>query len=210
MTANASRPSPMRRAPAELARVSAREWRTITIGVALVVGAWISTRWVVPQWQHYRDRAGEIARAERRVAELEGLIAHEAVLEARATAAERALTGAPVRVLHAASTPLGGNALQQYLTSAVEAAGLALDRIDLDPDATAASSDGTRHVAAQATVLGDIHGLAALLGALDGGPRRVAVTRLQIRQNSALRGAPDVLQIVFTVSAPLLLDGDSP
>ncbi len=52
----------------------------------------------------------------------------------------------------------------------------------------------------------DIIGLAALLDHLAHAPRVVRVEKLTIQQNSALRGAPDMLQITLTLRAPVVLE----
>ena len=52
---------------------------------------------------------------------------------------------------------------------------------------------------------GDIFGLAEFLHKLSSGPRVVRVERIAIQQNSALRGAPDVLQITVTLAAPVIV-----
>jgi hypothetical protein len=190
--------------------LSAREWRTIVGGLLIVLGALVGTRWIGPRWAANQRRAAEIARDRDQLARLKGLAASRAPLERSAAAVERALATRPRRLLHAATPALGGSALQQYLESAVEGAGMLIDRVEITPDPEDASGSGIRTVAASLSVIGDIHGVAALLASVASGPRAVLVERLAIRRNSALRGAPDVLQVTIGLRAPLLIDGGVP
>ena len=197
--------------PSNLPRtLSVREQRTIVGGLLIVLGAFVGVRQLGPRWVAHQQRAATIVRDRERLALLEGLAGSREALERRASAAEQALASRPRRVFHAATPALGGNALQQYLESAVEGAGMAVDRVEVTPGPEAASPPGRSTLSAQLSVIGDIHGLSTLLASVERGPRAVVIERLTVRRNSALRGATDVLQATIGVRASLLLDGEAP
>lgn len=191
-------------------RLSPREQRTVVGGLLIVLGAFAGTQWIGPRWVAARQRAAAIARDRDRLAQLEGLAASREALERAAAALERTLASSPQRLLRAVTVPVGGSALQQYLESAVEGAGMVVDRVEIPPAPEQAPSSGLHSVAAQLSVIGDIHGLSALLASIETGPRAIRVERLAIRRNSALRGATDVLQVTLGLQAPLLIDGGVP
>jgi hypothetical protein len=72
-------------------------------------------------------------------------------------------------------------------------------------DTSAAAGRDGASVPATLSAYCDIHGLAALLRHLETGPRAVAVERMTVQINPALRGAPDVLQVSLTLRAPVVL-----
>lgn len=77
-------------------------------------------------------------------------------------------------------------------------------------DATGAStvSRNATAVSLPATLAAycDVVGLAALLDHLAHAPRIVYVERVTVQQNSALRGAPDMLQVTLSLRAPVVLE----
>jgi len=190
--------------------LSPREQRTVVGGLLIVLGAFAGTRWIGPRWVAAQQRAAEIARDRDRLAHLEGLAASRETLERAAAAVERTLATSPQRLLHAVTPAVGGSALQQYLESAVEGAGMMVDRVEITPAPDEASPTGRHSVAAQLSVIGDIHGLSTLLASIERGPRAIRVERLAVRRTSALRGATDVLQVTIGVRAPLRMDGEAP
>jgi hypothetical protein len=192
------------------ATLSARERRTIVGGLLIVLGAFVGVRQLGPRWVAHQQRAAAIVRDQERLAHLEGLTASREILERRASAAEQALASRSRRVFHAATPALGGNALQQYLESAVEGAGMAVDRVEVTPGPEATLPTGRSTLSAQLSVIGDIHGLSTLMASVERGPRAVVIERFTVRRNSALRGATDVLQATLGVRASLLLDGEVP
>lgn len=182
------------------ALVSSREQRTIVWGLAIVVVAVVIMRGVVPFAQQWVAREERLAAVVQRTAQLRALAAQTPQLAQAATIAERELAGAPRRVLHARTSALAASTLQALLQEASDGAGLAVNRVDVSPD-------GEDAVTATLAVVGDIHGLAALLATLERGPRVVRIERLAVTQNTALRGAPDVLQVTLGVRAPVVIDG---
>ncbi|MFO0208964.1 MAG: GspMb/PilO family protein, partial [Betaproteobacteria bacterium] len=100
------------------------------------------------------------------------------------------------------SAGLAANAVQALLQEAADGAGLLVNRVEVD-----AEPDSTGALTATLSAYGDVHGLAELLRMLDAGPRVAEVRRLTVQQNSALRGAPDVIQVSIGVRAPVLIIG---
>ncbi|MBY0492251.1 MAG: hypothetical protein K2R93_20595 [Gemmatimonadaceae bacterium] len=181
------------------ALVSAREQRTIVWGIGVVLLTLIVMRGVVPFAQAWQARETRLAAVLARTAQLKALAAQAPQLTQAATIAERELAGAPRRVLHARTAALAASALQAWLQEASDGAGLAVNRVDV-------TAESDEIVTATLSVVGDIHGLAALLATLERGPRVLRVERLAVTQNTALRGAPDVLQVTLGVRAPVVLE----
>ncbi len=75
-------------------------------------------------------------------------------------------------------------------------------------DATSAPRSTPRTRSLPATLVGycDVIGLAALLDQLARAPRVVHVERMSVQQNSALRGAADMLQVTLTLRAPVVIE----
>jgi type II secretory pathway component PulM len=179
--------------------VSTREQRTILWGIGVVLIAVVIVRGLLPFMRDWQTREARLATVVARTAQLQGLAAQAPQLAQAATIAERELAGAPRRVLHARTAALAASTLQSLLQEASDGAGMAVNRVDASPE-----SDES--VTATLSVVGDIHGLAALLATLERGPRVVRVERLLVTQNTALRGAPDVLQVTLGVRAPVVLE----
>lgn len=179
---------------------ASREQRTVLWGAVIVVLALFVVRVAVPFVQAAQQREARIDVAADRLAQLRGVAAQQGALAQAADVAERELAGAPRRVLHATSAALAASALQSLLQNATDGAGMVVNRVDVSPDAA------TGDVAGSLAVVGDIHGLATLLATLERGPRVVVVEKLSVTQNSALRGAPDVLQVTLAVRAPVVLE----
>ncbi len=80
----------------------------------------------------------------------------------------------------------------------------------VDGDVAAADAAGVRartvSLPATLTAYGDVIGLAALLEQLARAPRVVRVERMTVQQNSALRGAADVLQVTISLRAPVVIE----
>jgi hypothetical protein len=180
--------------------VSARERRVVVWGAGIVLSALLVVRGVVPYAQRWTLRETQLSAARDRAGQLAGLEQATPQLQQAATIAERELSGAPRRVLHARSTALAASALQALLQEAVDGAGMIVSRVDVSPD------DADGQVSASLSVVGDVHGMATLLATLERGPRVLFVERLTVVQNSALRGAPDVLQVTLGVRAPVVIE----
>ena len=185
--------------------LSPRERGVIGAGAVIVALGFFVTRVAMPSLASWRTKTLALETARTRVAHWQGLIEHQDSLTRMATREERALAEQPRRVLHARTTALGASALQTYLQDAVDGAGMLVNRVDVDQSTSTSDT-----LTAQLSVIGDIQGVARLLETLAHGPRVVTLTRLTVQQNSALRGAADVLQVTIGIQAPLILEGATP
>ena len=184
--------------------VKARERRVVIGGAMVIVMALLLARPVTPQWQAWQQREARVAAATSRLSQLQGLVRDREQLERSANEAERALAGAPRRVLHAQSVTLAASAVQSLLQDAVDGAGMVVNRVEVS-----STPDSTGALEGSLSAYGDIHGLSALLHTLNHGPRVATIERMVVQQNSALRGAPNVLQVQLTVRTPVLIDTPS-
>lgn len=182
-----------------------RERRVVVAGLAVVFVAWLATRVLQPSIRAVMERESRIALLEDRVQRLQRLTADSTTLREQAAATERTLASRPRRMLQARSAPLAASTVQTLLQEATDGARLAVNRIEVssEPDSTGA-------LAASVMAYGDIHGLAAFLASIERGPRLLQLRRLVVQQNSALRGAPDVLSLTAQLGAPVMLDGVMP
>ena len=196
-----------------------RERRVVLSGAVVLAIALIATYAVLPFARQWRDREREIVQARERVALLAGLEAARPDLEAGARSAEASLAGRATRLFHARSLTLAASALQSLLQDVADASQLVVTRLDVAPNANANGAgsagvslrdgiDAPAALSLPATLAAytDIVGLAALLDHLARAPRVVRVEKLTVQQNSALRGAPDMLQITLTIRAPVVLE----
>ena len=99
----------------------------VTIALGLVYG-------LLPMVRHFRTRELEIDAIRGRSGLYAGLAARTADIERAADSDERWLAGAPRRVIHAPTAPLAASALQSLLQEAAEGAGMAVSRVEVDPD----------------------------------------------------------------------------
>ncbi|MBX9857273.1 MAG: type 4a pilus biogenesis protein PilO [Gemmatimonadaceae bacterium] len=182
-----------------------RERRVVAAGVAVVLLTWLATRVLQPAARDMLERESRIVLLQDRVERLQRLAADSAGLREQAAATERRLATMPRRMLPARSAPLAASAVQTLLQEAADGARLAVNRIEV-----ATEPDSSGALAASIMAYGDIHGLAAFLASVERGPRLLQLRRLVVQQNSALRGAPDVLSLSAQVSAPVMLDGIMP
>ncbi|WP_434480266.1 type II secretion system protein GspM [Gemmatimonas sp.] len=185
-----------------------REQRVIIGALAVLVLSLLLVYGVLPLVRQVSAREMQIDAARSRAALLAGYAAAAPRLEQAAAHDEAWLATTARRVLHATSEPIAASALQSLLQDAAEGAGMAVNRVEVNPDTDSASTGGTvAQLRGSISAYGDIHGVSALLRTLEAGPRVVMVERFSVQQNSALRGAPDVLQVTIGVRAPVLIDG---
>lgn len=207
-------------APADGLRGSAaraRERRVMMGGATIAGVALVLAYAVVPAGRAWTAREQRIDAASTRVAYLQTLVQRADALDAVAADAERALAGAPRRVLHARSSTLAASALQSLLQDAADASRVVVTRLEVSPedavrdDSAAVNQQTSVVIATQSASLpatlaayGDIAGVTNLLALVGTGPRAVFVDRVSLQRNAALLGAPDVVQIVLTLRAPVL------
>jgi len=190
----------------------ARERRIVAGGVVVLAAALLFTYAVVPFTRRWVARESQLDAAQGRVRYLQDLVSRTGALEASAADVERTLSLQPRRVLHARSSTLAASALQTFLQDAADASHLAVMRLEVSPDDSvrAANSDSSEETVSRTglpatlSAYGDIGGVASFLAILATGPRVLTVERLSLLRNSALLGAPDVVQITLTLRAPVL------
>ena len=178
-----------------------RERRVVIGGVIVLALALLITYGALPVLTRWRTREVRLDRIRAQVSQLRELEQRADALDSAATAAEQQLADGGRRVIHARSSALGASALQTLLQGAADASGMVVDRVEIAPEL---SGDG--ELTATLSAYGDIHGLAALLAQLASAPRIMAVGRLTVQINSALRGAPDVLRVTLDVRAPMVTE----
>ncbi len=204
--------------------VQQREQQVVAIGATIVLVALLAVYVIAPFARRWTARAERLREARNNVAELSGLVAAAPAFEHAATRAEAALAVNPSRIFHARSAPLAASALQSLLQDAANASHLLVTRLDVAQslvtrptqsfgaaatnNSAPADSGNSFNASLPATLAAycDIIGLAALLDHLAHAPRVVRVEKLTIQQNSALRGAPDMLQVTVTLRAPVVLE----
>lgn len=179
-----------------------REARTIAIGGSVVTVALLIAFVLLPFTRRLQLRAVELEATRASIRELRALVAGATGLDSAGAAADAALGVRGRRVIRARTSALAASALQSFLQDASDASRLLVTRLDVAP----ADSAGGHTLPASLAAQGDIYGLADFLGHLEHGPRVVHVERMMVQINSALRGAPDMLQVTITVRAPVILE----
>lgn len=180
-----------------------REQRTVAGGALVIAVALLLAFIVFPFARRWQLREVELDTTRAAIADLEQLVRDRRALDSAATATENVLASRGRRVIHARSATLAASAMQSFLQDASDASRLVVTRLDV----AQTEASGATTLPATLTAHTDIHGLAELLGHLEQGPRVVRVERMTVQMNSALRGAPDMLQLALTLRAPILLDG---
>ena len=205
-----------------------RERRTVIGGMIVAVVGLLLAYAVLPFARRWSAREATLSELRIEADSLSGLVSAAARIEAAAAAEEAQLAAMPRRVFHARSAPLAASALQSLLQDAADASHLLVTRLEVAQDVAfdTASTNGPSTPAALGARVGvaatvrrgavslpatlaancDIIGLAALLDALARAPRVVYVERLTVQQTSALRGAPDMLQIRVGLRAPVVIE----
>ncbi|MFY7921690.1 MAG: GspMb/PilO family protein, partial [Gemmatimonas sp.] len=177
-----------------------REQRVIVGALVVLAVSLLLVYGVMPVVRLASARERQIDATRARAALLGGYAAAAPRLEQAAAQDEAWLATATRRVLHATSEPIAASALQSLMQDAAEGAGMAVNRVEVSPETDSASTGGTvAQLRGSISAYGDIHGVSALLRTLEAGPRVVVVERFSVQQNSALRGAPDVLQVTIGV-----------
>ena len=201
---------------------AARERRTVVIGASIVVLSLLVAYVLLPFGRRWQLREIELEGTRARVSELASLSSSRRALDSAATAVERSIAAGGRRVIRARSRALAASALQSFLQDASDASRLVVTRLDVatgDADATDASAAGdafdrstadgaepSAFIPATLSAHCDITGLADLLAQLRHGPRVVHVERMAVQTNSALRGAPDMLQVTLALRAPVIIE----
>jgi hypothetical protein len=183
--------------------LGAREQRVVIGGACVALALLLGKALVLPYARAWNEREALIDQRRRQVASLEALVRDGPTLRAAAMDAERALAGAPQRVLTAPTTALAATGAQSLLQEYADRSRVTVTRLDVAAGMDSSAADGTvRRLPITMIGTTDIYGVAELLGQLARGPRAVSVEQLTVQANPALRGAPDVLQVTLALSAP--------
>ncbi|MBC8087986.1 MAG: hypothetical protein H7Z40_12030 [Phycisphaerae bacterium] len=148
---------------------------------------------------HWRGVDAPLQTARLQVAELQALIQNQSFVDSASLRNEQQLALQPQRVLRARSRSLAASALQSLVLELAESSNVTITRLDV------AQPDSSGDLPIDLTANGDIYGLADLLQRMRTARFVLQVRKLQVQNNSALRGAPDVLQISLSLQAPVIV-----
>ena len=152
-----------------------------------------------PVWTHWRGVAIPLQTSRLHVAGLQTLIRNQSAIDSAVQRRERELAQQPQRVLRARSRSLAASALQSMVLELAESSNVTITRLDV------AASDSAGDLPFDLSANGDVYGLAELLQRIRTARFVVIVRKLQVQNNSALRGAPDVLQLALSLEAPVIV-----
>jgi type II secretory pathway component PulM len=198
-----------RAAAAAWGGLGARERRTLAWGGVVVAAALFATYVALPFADRWGAREAATAARAAQLARVRGLAAAEPALASAVRLRERRAAEAGRGPLSAATPALAGAALQAALQQAAVLAGVQVQRVDVaqdDAGAEPAADGSASEVPATMTALGDVHGLAALLDALQRGPTLLEVTSLGAQATVGARGE-SLLQLTVGVRAPWVASG---
>lgn len=182
-----------------------RERRTIAIGGAVLVIAFLLTTVVVPTVARWRDREALIGALRRQRAQLVTLGTQREALEASAAARAASAEALPVRLLRGRTPALAASALQSLLQDYASASRVSVTRLDVASVGDSANAGGPGSaIPATISAVSDVYGLADFLARLEHGHRLLEVTELAVSPNSALRG--ELLQLSVSLRAPYVLE----
>lgn len=180
------------------ARISARERRTVAIGVAVSVAALLVAYAVVPFARRWREREEVIASQTERLARLRGLVASQAALAAAVDARSAGLAAGAQRLLEGRTPALAAAALQSALQGYADESQMQVSRLDVAGAPITAAGPLPR-IPATMAALGDIYGVVDLLDRVQHGPLALQMGELTVTPNPALRG--ELLQVTVTLEA---------
>ncbi len=183
--------------PASLSKAVGR--RSPLTGVVLLAVVALLAVVIAPRVREWRARETQIAAAQHQLVELASVVGNQAKLDSLIQQHEAELSLRSQRVLRSRSRALAASALQSLVQALAEASNVTVTRLDV------ANSVGDGDLPITLSANGDIFGLAELLRQIRRAQYVVLVDKLQVQNNSALRGAPDVLQIALSLHAPVIV-----
>jgi hypothetical protein len=179
---------------------SARERRTIALGVLVSAAALVVAYAVVPFARRWREREEVIATQTERLARLRGLVASEERLREAVRERTAALEAGPRRVLSGRTPALAASALQSAIQAYADESQVLVSRLDVA--GAPIEGDPLPRLPATASAVGDVYGIVELLGRLQHGPLALEITELTVRPNPALRG--DLIQVTIALQGAYL------
>lgn len=181
--------------PIQRRRDSRSVYALIAVGalliVAVAVGRPVAERWIT------RERELKSARAQ--LAQLQSVVNSQTGVDSVELEYAQLLAPQPQRVLRARSKALAASALQSLVLELAESSNVTITRLDV------AGLESAGDLPFELSATGDIYGLADLLQRIRTASFVVVVRKLQVQNNSALRGAPDVLQFSLSLQAPVVV-----
>lgn len=164
----------------------------VIAAVGMLVGRPFVSRW--------RERETQLAAARQRVQAQVDAIYGQKIVDSATVQLETMLATQQRRVLRARSEALAASALQSLVLELAEAGNVSITRLN------ASTADSSGAIPFEVSANSDINGLADLLQRMRVSRYAVNVRKLQVQNNSALRGAPDVLQFSMTLRAPVIVE----
>jgi type II secretion system (T2SS) protein M len=171
---------------------SARERRTILIGLAVIAAALASVYGIRPLARHWLTRERTIATQQERLARLRGLVSSEARLREIVSERSTVLASGPQRLLSGRTPALAASALQSLIQGFADQSQVTVSRLDV-AGAPVAETGSLPMIPANVSAIGDIYGITELLSLLQRGSLLLEITELSVRPNPALRG--ELLQL---------------
>lgn len=172
----------------------------ITISVAVLLLGLVGVFVAMPFVNHWRARESQIQSAQHRLDLLSQVKSNLPTITAEVAEREASLLVQPTRILRAKSRTLAASALQSMVQDMADASHVTVTRLDV------ANVAGGADLPLTLSANGDIYGLTDLLKQFGSGRYVVDVDKLQVQVNSALRGAPDVLQMTLSLRAPVIVE----
>jgi hypothetical protein len=185
--------------------LSAREWRTIRLGLAVLAVAAATVWLVLPFARRWGAREALIESKAERLARVTALVAAEPAL--RSAVALRESRPVPVgqQLLQGRTPALAASALQTLVQGYADQSHVTVSQLDVAgaPDTTGGALPT---IPATLTAVGDIHGVTELLSLLQHGARLLEVREVSVTANPSLRAPQPLLQLSVTLRAPYVSD----
>ena len=181
--------------------LSARERRTIALGVTVFLTALAAVYGVLPFARRWQDREGVIEAQSQRLTRLRGLITGEAQLRQVVRARTASLAAGQQRLLSGRTPALAASSLQALLQSYADQSQVTVSRLDV-AGAPETKEGALPMIPATVSAIGDIYGISELLALIQHGPQVLEIAELSVRPNPALRG--ELLQMTVTLRGAYL------
>jgi hypothetical protein len=182
--------------------ITARERRTIRLGLLVTLVALGLVWGVLPFARRWRAREDVIATESERLARLHGLVANEDSLRVLTLQRAAALEEGP-RLLAGRTPALAASELQSVLQNYANQSLLTVSGLDVT-GAPETSEGALTLIPATVSAIGDIHGITDMLTLIQDGPVMLEVSELTVRPNPALRG--ELLQMTVTLRGAWMPD----
>jgi type II secretory pathway component PulM len=178
-------------------RLSARERRSVAAGALVSVVALLAAWVILPFTRRWHDREATIAAEQTRLGQLRDLVSSETTLKQRVDSLQHARQRLRGRFLTGSTPALAASNLQALLQSYADSSRVSLERVDPVADPGTATANGLPSIPVRLSGQGDIYGVTALLGRLQGGEKLLAVDELSF--NVVNGGTVKADLVVFSV-----------